>query len=218
MRYATVLLRWRETELLPLNSTIAAEPDLRVEAIYYINPVREGRYAELSRFRGDMTRARELFDESPHVNEYEVPEETDGIVYLQYESAPVLDELMGLFSDHAAVISWPIRFAGDGLGVELTLLGTESVLGDVFAAFPDAIEQTLLRTGDYSEGVSDPVASLTERQQEVLSVAVRNGYYETPRATTHRELAEKLDIAPGTVSQLLQRIEARLIGSLTESW
>ncbi|MFC6942634.1 helix-turn-helix domain-containing protein [Salinirubellus sp. GCM10025818] len=218
MRYATVLLRWENTELLPLNSAIAAEPDLRVEAIYYINPVRGERYAELSRFRGDMTRARELFDESPHVNQFEVPGETDGIVYLQYESAPVLDDLMSLFSDHAVVISWPIRFTEDGLGVELTLLGTESVLTDVFAAFPDAIEQSLLRTGDYSEGISDPVASLTERQREVLSVAVRNGYYESPRASTHRELAGELDIAPGTVSEQLQRIEARLIGSLTESW
>lgn len=218
MRYATVLLRWEDTELLPLNSAIVAEPDLSVEAIYYINPVRRERYAELSRFRGDMTRARELFDGSPHVNQYEVPENTDGIVYLQYESARLLDELMGLFSNHAVVVSWPIRFTEDGLGVEMTLLGTESVLGDVFAAFPDAIEQTLLRTGDYSEGISDPVASLTERQREVLSVAVRNGYYESPRTSTHRELAEKLDIASGTVSEQLQRIEAQLIGSLTKYW
>jgi len=216
MRYATVLLRWDDVELLPLNSAIAAEPDLRVEAVHYINPVRGGRYAELSRFRGDLARARELFDESPQVNQFDVPEDTDGIVYLEYDSAPVLDELMGLFADHAVVLSWPIRFTEDGYGVEITLLGTESVLGDVFGAFPDAIELTLRRTGDYSEGVSDPVASLTQRQREVLSVAVRNGYYETPRKSTHRELAEKLDITPGTVSQHLQRIEVRLIDYLMD--
>lgn len=217
MRYATVLLRWEDTELLPLNSAIAAEPDLHVEAIYYINPVRGGSYAELSRLRGDMARARELFDESSTVNQYDVPEKADGIVYLQYESAPVLDELMKLFSNHAVVISWPIRFTENGLGIEMTLLGTDSVLSGVFAAFPDDIELRLLRTGDYSERISDPVASLTGRQREVLSVAVQNGYYETPRASTHRELAEELEIAPGTVSEQLQRIEARLIGSLIES-
>ncbi|MFC7008456.1 helix-turn-helix domain-containing protein [Halalkalicoccus salilacus] len=46
---------------------------------------------------------------------------------------------------------------------------------------------------------------------ELLELAVRAGYYEVPRETTHRDLASKLDLSAGTVSDRLQRIERRLI-------
>jgi hypothetical protein len=87
MRYATVLVRWEDTELLPLNSAIAAEPDLHNELIYYLNPLPEGSYVELSRFRGDIDRARELFAASPSVRRFRAPAEADGIIYLQLGSA-----------------------------------------------------------------------------------------------------------------------------------
>lgn len=217
MRYATVLCRWTDTELMPLNSAFAAEPAVDIEAIHYINPVGDGTYAELTQLRGDLNRARALLAEQAHVRRFEVHGETDGIAYLQYESEDLLDELMGLLSDHAVVVSWPIKFTEDALGVELTLLGTERVLGDIFTSFPDAVTVELVRTGDYSEGVGDPLATLTDRQREVLDAAVRLGYYESPREATHRELAEELGIAAGTVSEQLQRIEATLIDRLTSA-
>lgn len=214
MRYATVLLRWGDTELMPINSAIAADIDVHFEATYYINPIGGGTYAELSRFRGDLTRAAELFEACPQVSQFRIPETDDGFVYLQYESAPLLDELMALLSEHAVVISWPIRSTRDTLGVELTVFGPESVLGAFLAAFPGTIDLELKRTGDYHASHSDLTVTLTDRQRTVLDVAVRRGYYESPRQATHRDLADELNIAPGTVAEHLQRIEATVMRSL----
>ncbi|MEY7851457.1 helix-turn-helix domain-containing protein [Natrarchaeobius sp. A-rgal3] len=215
MRYATVLIRWNDTELMPVNSAIAAEPNVHLEATYYINPIGGGTYAELSQFRGDMNRAATLFETSPQVEQFAIPNTTDGITYLQYDTAPLLDELMSLLSDHAVVISWPIRSTRDTRGVQLTVFGPETVLSEFFAAFPDGVDLTLERVGDYRGDHSDPMAMLTDRQHLVLDTAVRLGYYESPRGATHEDLAEELDIALGTVAEHLQRIEATVMNSLT---
>lgn len=214
MRYATVLVRWNDTELMPLNSAIAADPEVHLEATYYINPIGGGSYAELSRFRGDMDHAITLFETSPQVEQFSMPDTGEGITYLQYNSAPLIDELMLLLSEHAVVISWPIKSTQDTRGVRLTVFGPEDVLGDFFAAFPDAVSLTLERTGDYRGGHSDPVAMLTDRQRLVFDTAVRLGYYESPREATHEDLADELDIASGTVAEHLQRIERTIMGLL----
>lgn len=60
-------------------------------------------------------------------------------------------------------------------------------------------------------------AGVTARQQEILSLAVAHGYYEIPHNLTLRDLAEKLDLSVGTVSQLLRRAEARIITSYVDA-
>jgi predicted DNA binding protein len=55
---------------------------------------------------------------------------------------------------------------------------------------------------------------LTERQQEVLEVALELGYYDVPRQATHNDIAERLDLSVGTVGEHLQKIEARVFKTL----
>jgi len=52
---------------------------------------------------------------------------------------------------------------------------------------------------------------LTDRQQEVLLAAVEAGYYRTPRESTLGEVAEALDIANATCSDVLHRAEGHII-------
>ncbi|WP_225335000.1 helix-turn-helix domain-containing protein [Halomicrobium urmianum] len=52
---------------------------------------------------------------------------------------------------------------------------------------------------------------LTDRQQEVLEMATRRGYYEWPREVTQEELAEDLDIATPTFTQHLRAAEEKLM-------
>jgi len=51
----------------------------------------------------------------------------------------------------------------------------------------------------------------TERQSEVLDLAVKLGYYEIPRKITLTELAERLNLAKSTLSGILRRIDKKLI-------
>lgn len=52
---------------------------------------------------------------------------------------------------------------------------------------------------------------LTDRQQEVLLAAVEAGYYRAPRESTLGDVAEALDIANATCSDLLHRAEGHVI-------
>ncbi|WP_254766017.1 helix-turn-helix domain-containing protein [Salinilacihabitans rarus] len=52
---------------------------------------------------------------------------------------------------------------------------------------------------------------LTDRQQEVLMAAVEAGYYRAPRDSTLGDVAEALDIANATCSDVLHRAEGHII-------
>lgn len=52
---------------------------------------------------------------------------------------------------------------------------------------------------------------LTERQQEVLLRAVDAGYYRAPREATLGDVADSLDIATATCSEILHRAERNVI-------
>lgn len=80
----------------------------------------------------------------------------------------------------------------------------------------ETVKQTLQQsTRDYemvsvlrSEQQTD---LLTARQRECLTHALRNGYYEIPRAETLASLAADLDIDPSTYSETLRRAEQRIL-------
>ena len=68
---------------------------------------------------------------------------------------------------------------------------------------------------DYSlEGIDYEIGFeriLTERQAEILTAALEAGYYDSPRTCTLTELAEDLEMAPSTCSEILHRAEERVI-------
>jgi predicted DNA binding protein len=54
---------------------------------------------------------------------------------------------------------------------------------------------------------------ITKRQEEIMRFALENGFYEYPRRTTIRKLAQKLDISPSTLNEILQRGERNIVES-----
>ncbi|NHI92372.1 MAG: hypothetical protein EAX96_07695 [Candidatus Lokiarchaeota archaeon] len=52
---------------------------------------------------------------------------------------------------------------------------------------------------------------LTERQREILDVALKSGYFEIPRRITLNKLAEKLNIAPSTLSEMIRKIHQKIL-------
>jgi predicted DNA binding protein len=58
--------------------------------------------------------------------------------------------------------------------------------------------------------VKDPVV-LTKRQEEVLALALQEGYYETPKRIHLTELAKRLHIAPSSLGEVLKRAEKAVI-------
>nr|WP_193570791.1 helix-turn-helix domain-containing protein [Halorubellus sp. JP-L1] len=57
---------------------------------------------------------------------------------------------------------------------------------------------------------------LTDRQQEVLRTAFEMGYYEWPRQTTGKAVAERLGISSATFSEHIHAAERKLLGALID--
>lgn len=56
-----------------------------------------------------------------------------------------------------------------------------------------------------------PTSLLSERQCAAVNVALELGYYESPRNVTHADIADRLGCAPNTVTEHLQKAEAKLV-------
>ena len=54
-------------------------------------------------------------------------------------------------------------------------------------------------------------SKLTKRQVSILKEAIRLGYYDLPRRIRTSELAEKLNLAPSTLTEHLRKAENRII-------
>ncbi len=52
---------------------------------------------------------------------------------------------------------------------------------------------------------------LTDRQEEILRMALEAGYYDQPKRTTIKQLAKRAGIAPSTFQEILQRAERKVM-------
>ena len=71
---------------------------------------------------------------------------------------------------------------------------------------PDNISVQTIKNG--SEKSLD---FLTEKQREVLELAVRRGYYEDGSEVTLKQLADHLGIARSTIGEHLKRAESEVV-------
>lgn len=83
----------------------------------------------------------------------------------------------------------------------------EALLSDLSPGEHDAVLESL---HEATVDEDAPKELLTDRQREVLKVALEEGYYEIPRATKLRDLAETLNTSSATLSEILRRTERRL--------
>ena len=217
MRYATIVMTWEDdTPVHPIDDLLSETDDVTVETIRYVGPVYEGRYVELVELSGDLDVARELLAGSPETIEYDiVGEDGYGVLYLQCRTGGLVDDLLTILREHEIVLDWPIRYIDTGSehGLQLTVIGTSEAIRQAAGDVPDGISLKLERMGEYEPDMGKLSSILTERQETLFDLAVREGYYEVPRETTHQELAEELGLSTGTVSERLQRIESRLVGA-----
>ncbi|WP_290819082.1 helix-turn-helix domain-containing protein [Halovivax sp.] len=70
-----------------------------------------------------------------------------------------------------------------------------------------SVSVTHLRTADDDE---QPLLGLTDKQQELLTVAYEEGYFDVPRGISQDELADRLGVSKSAVSQRLRRAMTEL--------
>jgi predicted DNA binding protein len=92
------------------------------------------------------------------------------------------------------------------------------VVGDLNDAYDSVRIDRLARTGDGddSDFVLVDRGQLTDRQREVLSTAMRMGYFARPRESNASEVAAALDISPSTFAEHLAAAQSKVVDSLLE--
>jgi hypothetical protein len=69
---------------------------------------------------------------------------------------------------------------------------------------------------EYVREMMNSESLLTQRQRELLSTAVEEGYYDTPRGCSLTELAEVAGVAKSTASETLHRVEEKIVKEYVE--
>ena len=182
------------------------------EAIHYLNLLDDGTAVGVARFRGEADRLATIEDEIPEIISCTVTGGETWLAYMHYKPDEFETALLERIDTEAVSIDWPIRETGDGL--EVTLFGEDAALQQLIAGFPNGVDVTLERAGEYQPKVGDPVGQLTDRQIKILRTALAAGYYDIPRRATQRDLAAELELSRGTIGDHLRRAEAKIIRSI----
>lgn len=187
------------------------------EQIYHLNVLADATVVLLGRLRGDLDEARRLLAEHPDVLGYSISSEEsrEGLVFVHARPPAAMKGFLELPRTHEVFFEFPIEGTGDGR-LRVALLGeSNDVLRAALADVPSELDISVERIGPYPDDGGDVLAVLTDRQREVLDVALSLGYYDVPRKATHRDIADRLECSVGTVGEHLQKIEARVFDHLT---
>lgn len=138
------------------------------------------------------------------VTDLTVFETETGMCRVQVETTVPL--LLTSLQDSGVPLEMPFEVRDGEMTLEATIpQETLSELGETLDKF--GIRYTVERI--QQEVKSDPL--LTDRQEWVLDEAIDHGYYDTPRRTTLVDLADELDMAKSTCSEILHRAEERIV-------
>ncbi len=165
----------------------------------------EGRAVELGEVRTDAPdRVLEAMADHEAVSSLEALESGDDRALAKYET-PQTD--LYEFAELSGVpVEFPVAVRDGRYDFDLT--GTRAELDDlraVLEASPLGYELESLVAGDDADG------PLTDRQDELLGVAARHGYFEVPRGCTLAEVADAAGVDTSTASTVLRRAQARLV-------
>ena len=168
---------------------------------------------------GDRERFREETADVPGIRSVDTTRISEGrftlLCVLEPEAVPLLERIVGTITQEGLVVAKPLLYR-DGQ-VHARIVGSAAVLQTVVDAFPAAIHLEISAIGEFDRSRKTPLSGLSDRQREALLAAFDLGYYEHPRRATHEDVAARLDCAPNTASEHLQKAEIKLVTELLQS-
>lgn len=133
--------------------------------------------------------------------------------YVEEERRDVDQAWMQAFARPSLIVVPPVEYTSDGATL-FNVVGSADDLQGLVADIPNEIIVSVDRIGEYDERhAAGTGPALTDRQQEAVIAALDAGYYDRPRRGSLADLADRLDCATGTVSELLRRAEHAALSS-----
>lgn len=185
------------------------EPSIQRESIEYFNYLKDGTGVLLYRLRGDDERIDELLEHTDDVISFHLLSDGGGYrVHIHFDADGITEQFIRLMDRHNVSIDFPIEC--NKRGVRITIIGEKADLAGTVERVPDGILVEILSLVPIERG-SSWGQLLSDRQREVLEVAITEGYYEHPRNVTRDELAEIMNLTGSTVSEHLRKAESKIL-------
>lgn len=169
---------------------------------------------------GDPGAFREQLQDSSFIAEFELtpvsPDRFYVLIVGRPAEAPPLRAILDAIGRLGLVLLTPVVYR-DGRA-HIRLAGEQAVLQSLVEALPATFDVTVRRIGTFPDARTVPASALSPRQRAAVEAALEVGYYETPRAATHADVADRLDCASNTASVHLQKAEAKLIRAAMAGW
>lgn len=164
---------------------------------------------------GDPERFEATLRATPEVLEYALERagEEACYVYVRDETTPAVRELWDATARRSVVTVPPVEYHRDG-SVTFSMFGPSEELQAAVETVPDPVSVTVEEITGLRAMPHAVTASLTDRQRAAVEAAVDLGYYDVPRSGGQRDVAERLDCAPSTAAEHLQKAEATVIRTL----
>ncbi|MCU4743634.1 helix-turn-helix domain-containing protein [Natronoglomus mannanivorans] len=211
MKSMRVALTHDEEALSPIHEGICRSPDLEREIILGGQAV-DGVETITSFVDGDADAYEPLIDGRESVLEYDVTRTDDGFfLYLRQELGPEGLSLLNALAQETVVVVPPIEVRSDRT-IRMTIVGHPAALSSVFEDLSEGVTLDVRWVSD--DVTTEP--SVSDRQRTALQAAWDVGFYEVPRRNGIEAVADELDCAVSTASELLRRGEATVIGRILD--
>ncbi len=198
----------------PIERRIQQAPGIENERILQMQLLDDGTVTTMYELSGDREVIEFAAEHMPELITYQIsPMQNRIITYAHVEANEMLRGLLEIPQKFEVVPDFPIEFVGDG-SIRLTIVGDEEQIRQAMSAVPEGITVELEKLGDYAPENERLLTRLTDRQREVAQIAVEMGYYDTPRKVTYDDIADEVNVAPGTVGEILRKVESRLLNAL----
>ena len=209
-----VVLRWKIPSLRGAKELSRfLEVAERVEVLGHLAVSSEGvtQLVEIKMLEGHSVEEISEFNSFEVLEQHE--EDSDGVLVSLLCTHPLAISAIEMSNIH---VQPPYGIDAER-GMELRLSGHSKSIRRFLALLrvilpPHKVSVQSLRRGERN-GWSD---TLTKRQREVLSHAVRRGYYEPDSNVTLREMAEELGMARSTLGEHLQRVEQEIMSLVAD--
>jgi predicted DNA binding protein len=216
MRYLQLRIRYPPEARHPMQQFLVEQESIRRAYLRHWNFSNPDSVTTLFHVVGDVATGREDYlaalDDVPTVREYDTTPVDDRSFYVYVREAADAHarRLRELLADTDLLVVPPIAYGTDGETV-FEVAGEPAELRALVAGLPDELSVSVDRLGEYDAHRESRATALTDRQRAVLDVARELGYYEVPRRTGVREIADELGCSKSTAADHLRKAEARLV-------
>ncbi|RZV10475.1 DNA binding protein with HTH domain [Natrinema hispanicum] len=221
MRYLQLQIRFPPEARHPMHQFLVEQDSIQRAYLRHWNFSNPEYVTTLLHVVGDIENGREAYlsaiDAAESIQEYDVTpvDSRSFYIYIRESAQGFASRLRALLADTELLIVPPIEYGTDG-EMLFEVAGEQDALQGLVANLPDHLSVSVNRLGEYDAYRESHVTALTDRQEEVLEIAHENGYYDIPRQTSVREIADEAGCSKSTAANHLRKAEARLVALYEE--